>query len=133
MAALIDAPPSAPDAGAAPGLALDALRAQLQRVAAAFTTPEGRGAAALAAASTGETELSKAFRHQVILKCRTEGKALLAEAIAQGEVRWDIDLETALDVIYGPVFFRLLIGHAAPDAAFAARLIDTVLAGLRTR
>jgi len=55
---------------------------------------------------------------------------MLEKAIQSKDVRLNLDLETALDQIYGPVFFRLLLGHASLDAHFADSIIDQLLDGL---
>ena len=82
------------------------------------------------AASDLETEFSKAFRNHFVLARRAEGRALLEQAIRQGEVRPDLDAEVALDLLYGPLFFRLLLGHAPLDASFTDEVLSHVLRGL---
>jgi hypothetical protein len=64
------------------------------------------------------------------MKSREEGRTLIEAAIAARELRKDIDIETALDLIYAPLYFRLLIGHGPLDAAFTDRVLATVLKGL---
>jgi len=82
------------------------------------------------AAAQSDSELAKVFRNHFILKSREEGRTLLEEAIAAREMRKDIDLDAALDLIYAPLYFRLLIGHGPLDAAFTDRILDLALAGL---
>jgi hypothetical protein len=50
--------------------------------------------------------------------------------MAEGAVRSDTELEVTLDLIYAPLFFRLLIGHGTLDRGFTDALLDTVLAGV---
>ena len=114
-----------------PRSVLAALRQQLVSIANRFATSTGRHVASLLAASESESELSKAFRNHFVLMRRSEGEALLHSAIERGEVRGDIDVEVALDQLYGPIFFRLLIGHAPLDGSFIDRSVDQLLAGLR--
>jgi hypothetical protein len=73
------------------------------------------------------------FRSHFILKSREEGRAMLTLAIANKELRKDIDLEVALDLLYAPLYFRLLIGHGLLDAAFTDAVLDTTLAGLKPK
>ena len=115
---------------AAVGFPLDALRRQLRGIAAAFASPAGRSTAALIAAAQNDSELAKVFRNRFILRGREVGRALLSRAVAEGTVRADADLEVALDLIYAPLYFRLLIGHGPLDAAFTDALLDTALEGL---
>ena len=106
------------------------LRRQLRRIAALFATPTGRSVALMIAAAQSETELAKVFRHRFMLASREEGRRLLARAIEAGEVRADIDTEAGLDLIYAPLFFRLLVGHGALDRRFVDAVLDHALAGL---
>lgn len=105
------------------------LKLQLRRIAELFATRTGRGVVAMIAATQGETELSKAFRHHFILKSREQGRELLRRAIAAGEVRPDINEEAVLDLIYAPLYFRLLIGHGPLNAAFTDALLIESLRG----
>ena len=47
-----------------------------------------------------------------------------------GGLRQGLDLEVTLDLIYGPLYYRLLVGHAPLDAAFTDMLLDHALHGL---
>lgn len=107
------------------------LRAQLRRIAALFATPTGRSVALMIAAAQSETELAKTFRHRFMLASREEGRRLLTRAIEAGEVRARIDIEAALDLVYAPLFFRLLVGHGPIDRKFVDAVLDQALAGLR--
>ena len=128
MDAFLDASePAIGDPGV--GAPLGALRRQLAGIAAVFASPAGRGTAAMIAAAQNDSELAKVFRQRFILRGRETGRALLQQAIEQGAVRADLDLEVALDLIYAPLFFRLLIGHGPLDRDFTDALLDTALEG----
>jgi AcrR family transcriptional regulator len=107
------------------------LRAQLRKIAALFATPTGRSVALMIAAAQSETELAKVFRHRFMLASREEGRRLLSRAIDSGEIRTTIDMEAALDLIYAPLFFRLLVGHGSLDRKFVDAVLDHALAGLK--
>ena len=110
---------------------IEALQDQLKRVAEAFAQPIGRAAARMIAAADSDSELSRAFRNHFILARREEGRTLLERAIEQGEIRPETDVEIALDMIYGAVFFRLLMGHAPLSEALARQIITEAFRGLR--
>lgn len=112
------------------GAPLKDLRAQLRRIAALFATSTGRSVAMMIAAAQSETELAKVFRHRFILASREEGRRLLTRAIETGELRAGIQMEAALDLIYAPLFFRLLVGHGALDRKFVDAVLDHALKGL---
>ncbi len=117
----------------AKGKALDLLRLHLRKVAETFATRAGRNTALMIATAQQDSELSKVFRSHFIIKSREEGRAMLTLAIASRELRKDVDLEVALDLIYAPLYFRLLIGHGPLDAAFTDAVLDTALNGLKPR
>jgi AcrR family transcriptional regulator len=129
MAALMEATRAveAPRGAVAP---LQALAEQLRALADLFTSPTGRNVAAVLVSGYGETELSKAFRLYFIEARREEGRDLLKRAVAAGQIRAGVDLEVALDLIYGPIFYRLAIAHAPIDAGFIDALLREVFAGI---
>jgi AcrR family transcriptional regulator len=112
------------------GSPLAVLRLQLRGIAAVFASPAGRSTAALIAASQNDSELAKVFRNRFIMRGRETGRALLTRAVADGALRADTDLEVALDQIYAPLYFRLLIGHGRLDGDFTDALLDQALEGL---
>jgi AcrR family transcriptional regulator len=110
--------------------ALDDLGRQLVKVAQAFASARGRNAALMVASADHDSELSKAFRNQVMLASREEGRLILIRAIAEKNVREDIEIDVVLDMIYGPIFYRLQVGHAPADVAFVEGLMREAMRGL---
>lgn len=104
-----------------------ALTAQMRSLIQAFATTRGRQIAMTLAAADPESEFTKAFRNQVILSSRETGRALLIEAAARGEIMLPQNLEVLLDMMYGPVFYRLLVGHRPLDANFAENIVAIAL------
>ena len=113
--------------------ALAALRSGLRELAETLTTPAGRSTAMMIAAAQSDTELAKVFRTHFVMKSREEGRALLARATAEGDIRRNIHIEAALDLIYAPFYFRLLIGHASLTSRDTDAILDLALAGLARR
>lgn len=107
------------------------LERQLLKVVDKFATKRGGQVRLMLAAAEQDSEIAKGFRNQVILKSRVEGHDLLTRAISAGDIRADADIEIALDMIYGPLFYRVLIGHLPLDEAFAKGLLKEVLSGLQ--
>lgn len=126
MAAFLEAS-GAPAAGRAPRSPLAALRAQLHAVADAFAAPAGRSVAAMVAAAQSETELAKAFRNEFIARNRDAARELLERCIAERLVAPPADIELALDLVFGPLFYRLLMGHAPITRGFVDQLLDAVI------
>ena len=126
MAAFLEVS-GAPDAARSARTPLGALRAQLHAVADAFAAPTGRSVAAMVAAAQSETELAKAFRHEFIARNRDATRLLLERCIEERLVEPPSDIDLALDLIFGPLFYRLLMGHAPITRAFVDRLLDAVI------
>ncbi len=126
MAAFLEAS-GAPAAGKAARSPLAALRAQLHAVADAFAAPAGRSVAAMVAAAQSETELAKAFRNEFIARNRDAARALLENCIEERLVAPLADIDLALDLIFGALFYRLLMGHAPITRGFVDQLIDAVI------
>ncbi|MEM7360192.1 MAG: TetR/AcrR family transcriptional regulator [Pseudomonadota bacterium] len=103
-----------------------ALKTQLQTVVSRFATSSGKQATILMASAQPESELSKAFRNQVILKSREEGRFLVEEIMAADSAQNGMPIDTILDMIYGPIFYRLLAGHAPLHDDFADEIVDTL-------
>jgi hypothetical protein len=99
-------------------------------VAQTLSSRTGRNVTAMIAAADPDTEVAKAFRHQFVLARRAEGRDWLLQAVQRGDVRSDLDVEVAVDLVYGALFFRVLLGHAPVDAAFARQLVRELTRGL---
>ena len=54
---------------------------------------------------------------------------ILQRGISRGELRPDIDLELAADMMYGPIYYRFLVRRAPLNPEFADRVVDAVLRG----
>jgi AcrR family transcriptional regulator len=130
MTALMEAA-GEPEARVRARTPLGALKRQLRQVAELFGSPLGRGVTSILASADADTEVAKAFRNHFIRARRDEGRRHLMAAVAAGDLRDDVDLELALDVIYGPLFYRLLMGHEAFRPADADAVLDMVVEGLR--
>ncbi len=55
---------------------------------------------------------------------------LLGRGVERGELAADLDLDHAVDLVFGPFWYRLLVGHAPVDPAQADAHVRRVLAGL---
>lgn len=129
MAAFLDAS-GEPGPGKTSRSPLAALRAQLHAVADAFAAPAGRSVAAMVAAAQSETELAKAFRNEFIARNRDAARLMLERCIAERLVAPPADVDLALDLVFGPLFYRLLMGHAPITRSFVDQLLDAVIPAL---
>jgi AcrR family transcriptional regulator len=80
-------------------------------------------------------ELQRIFYEALVEPRRDTLEAILRRAIERGEVRADVDVELAIDVIAGPTFYKIIItgGDLEPVAAMPGRVLELVMDGLRPR
>jgi AcrR family transcriptional regulator len=54
---------------------------------------------------------------------------VLRRGVARGDLRPDIDFDLAADLLYGPIYFRLLVARKPLRPSDAERIVDAVLRG----
>jgi len=94
--------------------------------------PYGRVIAALIAEAQADPAFAEQYRERFVEPRRDQARPLLTRAIERGELPATTDIELALDLLYGPLYHRLLHGHAPLSERFLRQLVGTVLAGLRS-
>jgi AcrR family transcriptional regulator len=72
--------------------------------------------------------LARGFRERVLARRVTAMRELLQRGIDRGELRRDLDLEVAVDLLLGPIYYRLLISGEPLTSAFVDRLVRAVMA-----
>jgi AcrR family transcriptional regulator len=92
--------------------------------------PFGRVIAALVTEAQSDPQFAEAYRTRFVEPRREAMRAAFARAIDRGEVPADLDVEVAVDLIYGPLYHRLLHGHAPLSARFGQAVVDMALAGI---
>jgi AcrR family transcriptional regulator len=114
------------------GTAAESLEALVVAAADLFSRPPaGPLMRSLIADAQSQDEIALALRDQWLRPRRAVAADLIAKAVADGELRSDLDVEVVLDLLFAPVYYRLLLGHENLDPRFAARSVRYVLAGLR--
>ncbi|HEY0495960.1 MAG TPA: TetR/AcrR family transcriptional regulator [Kutzneria sp.] len=112
------------------GNARDDLAEQVRRVSAFYAGRHGRVFAQLLAATVADPEAAPFFR-EFFLDGRRQAVAVLWDrALARGEVKPSVSVETAIDLLFGPLIFRLLSGHAPLTPAEADAIAAAALTGL---
>jgi AcrR family transcriptional regulator len=115
------------------GHAREDIRLHMRRLTEALGGKIGRTVAALIAEGQADPELAEALRSRWLSVRRAEAKEILELGIERGELREGLDPEVAVDVLYGPIYYRMLVGHAPLDEDFADALADHIFAGLGAR
>lgn len=85
---------------------------------------------ALLGGAQHDDDLATAFRNGWQSPRRAAGRDVVNRARTRGEIRDDTDPDLVLDGVYGPVYLRLLFGHAPLDEQALRQIVDQVLEGL---
>jgi AcrR family transcriptional regulator len=93
-------------------------------------TPAGQLMRSLAADAQSQPEIALALREQWFGPRRTVAAEIIRKGIENGELRADLDFAATLDLIFAPVYFRLLFSHEPLDEESATRSIEQVLHGI---
>lgn len=75
-----------------------------------------------------DLELARGFRERVLARRVAATRELLRRGIDRGELRRDLDLELAVDLLLGPIYYRLTISGEPLTRAFVDRLVGAVMA-----
>lgn len=76
-----------------------------------------------------DPELAHVVREGFLAERRAALQAVLELGVERGDLRPDIDLELALDVLGGPLFYRLLITGGPLDERLAEGVVELILRG----
>jgi AcrR family transcriptional regulator len=109
-----------PDAGSA---RLN-LRTQMRRVARLLASPIGSIIQELIANGQGDPVAAEQFRERFFNERRKRAAATITDGIQSGELRSNLDIETVIDMLYSPLWLRMLIGHQPLTQAAADRVLD---------
>jgi AcrR family transcriptional regulator len=108
------------------------LRQQLRNFVKLLNGRRGRAFKAFVAAAQSDPEVSDAFRSVWVRPRRGNAKVVLERHRGKC-LPEDIDLELVMDCLYGPLYFRLLIGHGALTEKYTDGLTDLILESIQQR
>jgi AcrR family transcriptional regulator len=110
------------------GSAVEDARRHLRSLAAFITQdPAGKVLLALIGEAQHDAEMARIFHARYLDQQRSDERAMLARGVDSGELPGDLDLDAALDALYGPVFYRALMSGGPIPRAFTDALVHRVL------
>ena len=71
------------------------------------------------------------YHKRVVEPRRDQARTLFRRAVERGEIPASTDIEVAVDLVYGPLWHRLLHGHAPLSDRFVQDVVSTALNGLQ--
>jgi len=113
--------------------ALESLRRQLGLQAAFFRSPRGNLIRSLISEAQSDPELAAAFRDRWLNPRREGVRKNIHAAISEGSLREDFDIDTAIDQLYGSLYYRLMLGSGAIDEGFVEETYQQFLTGHKAR
>ncbi|MEM6612173.1 MAG: TetR/AcrR family transcriptional regulator [Cyanobacteria bacterium P01_C01_bin.72] len=112
------------------GKASEDFREQMQKIVKLMNSPRGEVLASVIGCGQADEELIAAFRENWLTPRRKDAKQIFQRGIERGELREGIDPEVAIDALYSPLFYRLLLRHQPLTKKLVNELVDLVMKGI---
>ena len=112
------------------GSAREDFRSVLRGLVHFYCGPTGRVYAQLIGEGQSNPLVQKELRDNLVASRRELIRAMWDRGVARGELRADVDPDAAIDLVFGPPLYRLLIGHAPLNEAAADAIVDAAMRGL---
>ena len=96
-----------------------------------YKNSSGRLLCHFIAEGQSDPDLLLCFRERFLKPCRQSLKVIWQRGVARGEIQPDVDGDLVLDLIFGPMVYRLLVGHGPLDEIQAKTIIRSVFRGVR--
>ena len=97
-----------------------------------LTSQEGTIITQLLGEGQFDSALAEAYRTRFFRPRRLEARGLLEKAIQRGELKQGLDIDISIDLIYGPIFYRLLVTGDTLDEAYVHSLLKKAFEGLQS-
>jgi AcrR family transcriptional regulator len=104
---------------------------QLQSVTAFYTSPVGRLFGQFIAEGQSDPAFLSLFRERFLYPRRDAARVMWRRGVERGEIRSNLDSELLLDLVYGPLLFRLMAGHGSLNDSEAAATVEAIFGGVR--
>src|ERR1700689_847158 len=116
-----------PDTGTVDG----DLRQHLRQLAGFLSAePAGRVMLALIGEAQHDADVARTFQQRFLDERRALDRTILERGVARGDLRSDTDLDLVIDMIYGPVYHRVLLTGLPVDDRFIDGLVSHVMAAI---
>jgi AcrR family transcriptional regulator len=115
-----------PDTGSTQGDLSDLMRSAVDVYSGSV---EAAVMPSLVDAMSRDVALARAVREGFLAGRRRALRAVLERGVERGDLRADLDFELALDVLGGPLFYRLLVTGGPIDGELAEGVVELILHG----
>ena len=104
---------------------------QLKSVITFYASPLGRLFGQFLAEGQSDPAFLALFRERFLYARRDTARVMWRRGVDRGEIRQEIDSELLLDLIYGPMIFRLLAGHGSLGERESEAMVAAIFRGVR--
>jgi hypothetical protein len=109
------------------------LKEQLQYLITIYTSPTGRIFGQFLAEAQSDSEFAFLLSERFMKPRREIAGVILDRAVKRGEVDRSLDRDLLLDLIWGPVIYRLLIMQAPFEPERAEAMVSALFRGIGRR
>lgn len=96
---------------------------QILQLGALLRGPLGKALMSMMIGAKGDPLLAAAFLARWVLPRKQWGVKRLEQAVREGESPATLDIDAALDLLYGPLYARLLVGFEPPSDDYIRRML----------
>lgn len=96
-----------------------------------LSSREGKVITELIGEGQFDAGLAEAYRSRYFGPRRQEGRQLLERGVVRGELKKDLDIGITIDLVYGPIFYRLLLTGEELNEEYIKSLVLLTLEGIR--
>ena len=126
MAATAVPAPAGPDP-------LGAVRTEMRAIASASDRLVGKLLISLLGEAQGDPEIRTALLDGIFHPRGEATGKMIRQAQKAGLLRTDVPVRVAVDLLVGPIFFRMFVKHQPLNDAFVAQVFRCVMTGLEPR
>lgn len=105
----------------------ETIRAQVTEMIRVLNGFFGKVAAEIIAEGQSEPGVLQEYRDRYLCHRRAFTTEVIEKAKASGEFTKEIDPALLIDMIYGPIYYRLLVRHQKLDQSFGDDLVDHLM------
>ncbi|MFC3800765.1 TetR/AcrR family transcriptional regulator [Cohnella sp. GCM10012308] len=115
------------------GNAFEDIQIHAVNVTRFLTSREGKIITALVGEGQFDEGLAEAYRTRYFQPRRLEAKGILEKGIRRGQLKETLDVGLGVDLLYGPIFYRLLVTGEPLDDDYVRQLVKSGFEGIRAQ
>ncbi len=106
---------------------------QASNLAKFLTSREGKVINEIIGEGQFDLKLAAEYRLRYFNPRRLDSRRILERGVQRGELKEELDLELCIDLIYGPIFYRLLVTGENLEEDFIRVLINYAFEGIQLK